>query len=306
MSPDVVPWLKALFQDLHTRSPHAILWDLDGVLPPLKVRVQLTEEGPRAEIALPEDRPLARLRVAERVQRQVHSHWEVDLPPCPDHGTGLKAVLSGEEIRWRCPHGDVDCAAGDYQELLWPPGPEDERQAAPLLGDRWKRRGIRGVQSWSVHHGVVRATVHEGTDLGAVARAAAPFRVDFERVPPVGWARQQDPDGETLMITNAPMHLAQLSGRLHRSAAGGLQVGGTEVRLLMRHRVGPLDGPLLLDANGMPFADEGDMLIGCGGYEPAGPVRGAGNGVFAVGKITRVSTATPPKAEAVQPDGVTE
>ncbi|MBO0731808.1 MAG: hypothetical protein J2P57_21290, partial [Acidimicrobiaceae bacterium] len=73
----------------------------------------------------------------------------------------------------------------------------------------------------------------------------------------------------------------------------GLQVGSVAIRLLFEHRVGPPGEPLLLDANGVPFANEGDQVVCCGGFAPGSPVRGT-RGIFTVGQITRISRATSP------------
>jgi hypothetical protein len=83
------------------------------------------------------------------------------------------------------------------------------------------------------------------------------------------------------------MQLARLEGPRRRSFSGGLQVGNVPVQLAFQHRVGPPSGPLLLDADGAPFADEGDGVVCGSGFAPSGPVRGE-HGIFVVGQIARV------------------
>ena len=287
-----VDWLSALFSDLGIRAPHGISWSADRSEPPLLVKVGLAD-GPSLEVVLRDDRPLARIAVIERVQAHIDAAWDVALPPCPDHRVGLRPGRAGAAVHWRCAQGDVDCAVGDYDELLWPPRAEDERRAAPLLGDRLRRRGVTGVSRWRVADGVVRASVHEGADEEALRATAAPLRVDIEWVPPVGWARRTDPDGESLSITNTAMRLARLAGPLRRSPSGSLQVGQTEVRLSFPHRIGPPGGPLLSDAAGVRFADDGDEVVCGGGFAPSGPVRGT-RSVFVVGCITRLPDGSSP------------
>ena len=294
MPGDPVAWLEAVFADLGIRAPHGIGWSVDRAEVPLRLRVALAD-GPVTEVVLRDDGPLALIAVVEQVQGHIDAGWDVALPPCPDHAAGLVPVRAGNEVRWRCPHGDADCAVGDYDDLLWPPHPEDHDRTGMLLGARWHRRGIRGVARWSVTGKVVQATVHEGTDEAAVRAAAAPLDMELEWIPPVGWARRDGPDGDTLTITNAAMHLARLAGPLHRSPSGGLQVADTAVRLLFEHRIGAPGGPLLLDAGGVPFADEGDQVV-CGGGFTSGPVQDT-PGVFLAGQITRAPQVSPSRRD---------
>ncbi len=296
-----VDWLQALFSDLGIRAPHGISWSVDRAEPPLLVEVGLAD-GPSMEVELRDDGPLARVAVAERVQAHIDAAWEVALPPCPDHRVGLRpGRAAGDAIRWRCPQRDVDCAVGDYDELLWPARAGDERQAAPLLARRLRRRGVTGLNHFGVTDGVVRASVHEGADEEALRAAAAPLVVEIEWVPPVGWARSQGPDGESLFITNAAVHLARLAGPLGRSPSGHLQVGQSEVRLSFAHRIGAPGDPLLADADGVRFADEGDEVVCGGGFAPSGPLRDT-RGVFMVGHITRVDhPAVPARTGTAHP-----
>lgn len=264
--------------------------------PPLLVEVGLAD-GPGLEVVLRDDGPLARIAVAERVQAHIDAAWDVALPPCPDHRVGLRPGRAGASVRWRCAQGDVDCAVGDYDELLWPPRAEDQRRAAPLLGDRLRRRRVTGLARWSVADGVVHAKVHQGADQEAIRAAAAPLQVEIDWVPPVGWARTQGPDGESLSITNTAMRLARLAGPLRRSTSGSLQVGQADVRLSFPHRIGPPGHPLLSDADGVRFADDGDDVVCGGGFAPSGPLRGT-PAVFVIGRITRL-----PKASSPYPPG---
>jgi len=281
---ETVAWLEGLFADLSVRAPHGITWEVDRDEPPQRLRVSLAGYGPVADLEVPDSALVSRLAVAQQVQRHVDAGWAVALPPCPDHGSGLVLGRADDELRWRCPHGDADCAVGDYQELLWPP--RSEYHAGSLLGERWRRRGVRGVARWSVQNGVVQVTLHEGADEDAVRDAAAPLAVELEWIPPVGWARRQENDGETLAITNAMMWLARLDGPLRRSSSDELQVGGTPVRLSFEHHVGAPGEPLILDGDGVPFANEGDRVICAGGFAPSGPVSGDQQ-VFQVDQMTR-------------------
>lgn len=294
-----VDWLRALFSDLGIRAPHGISWSVDRAEPPLLVEVGLAD-GPSMGVELRDDSPLARIAVAERVQAHIDTAWDVALPPCPDHRVGLRPGRAGDAIHWRCPQRDVDCVVGDYDELLWPPRSEDERRAAPLLVRRLRRRGVTGMSRLGVTDGVVRASVHEGADEEALRAAAAPLVVEIEWMPPVGWVRTQGPDGESLSITNAVMRLARLAGSLGRSPSGRLQVGQTEVRLSFAHRIGAPGSPLLSDAAGVRFADEGDEVVCGGGFAPSGPL--GTRGVFMVGRITRVDhPAVPGRTDMAHP-----
>jgi hypothetical protein len=175
-----VAWLEAFLSDLSVRSPHGIGWSVDRPDPPLEVRVSLATDGPVAELVLRDDGPAARIAVAEQVQLHVDADWDVALPPCPDHGTGLHAVRAGDQVRWRRPHGDVDCDIDDYDEVFWPPRPADADLTGLLLGWRLRRRGIRGMNGWNITGGVVRANVQEGTDESALRAAAAPLAVELK------------------------------------------------------------------------------------------------------------------------------
>lgn len=101
----------------------------------------------------------------------------------------------------------------------------------------------------------------------------------------MGWSRVDELEGETLMTTGH-FWMARLEGRLWRSSSGGMEVGRVAVRLTFEHRLGPPGTPLLLDADGLPFADEGDTLICAGGFPPAATGQ---EKVFCVGKVTRTS-----------------
>jgi hypothetical protein len=212
-----------------------------------------------------------------------------DLETRSPHGIGLRAVRADDEVRWRCPDGDVDCAIGAYDEPLWPPLPGDP-EAAPLLARRLQRLGVRGASAFGVTDGVVKARLHEGSDEAAFRAAAAPLAVEIRWIPPVGWARQDTPDGELLTVTNAAMMRAALRGRLRRSGSDGLLVGDTKIRLSMAHQLGPAGGPLLLDADGTPFAEEGDEVRCGGGFLPQSPVPGD-RPIFSASSITRVAGA---------------
>ncbi len=286
MDGEPAEWVATVLSDLNARSPHGIDWALDRAELPLTVRCSLAD-GPTADFVLSQGLR-ARIVIVEQIQQFVGAEWEVGIPPCPDHGTALQPVSQGDAVRWQCPAGDIDCAVGDYRELLWPPRTEDD--PAPLLGDRWHRRGVFGVVQWSISDGVVQATAREGTNEAALRAAAAPYRVDLTWTGPIGWRRRENSGQRLLELTNGPMLAARLEGRLRRSETGGLLVGDATLHLGFPHRVGPPGRPALLDADGAPFADEGDWVVCAGGFVPSGRVRGAPS-VFVAGLI-EVSTTS--------------
>ena len=83
------------------------------------------------------------------------------------------------------------------------------------------------------------------------------------------------------------MPLAALRGRLRRASASDdcdFVVADTLVRLVPEHRVGPPGSPVVLDASGKPFAEEGDEVCCVGGFLKTGPVRGQ-TPVFSAGEL---------------------
>ena len=71
------------------------------------------------------------------------------------------------------------------------------------------------------------------------------------------------------------MPLAALHGRLHRARASDrcdFRLDDTPVRLVPEHQLGPPPGPVVLDAEGVAFAAEGDTVCCVGGFAKIGPV----------------------------------
>jgi hypothetical protein len=286
---DAVAWLTVLVQDLEARlSSGGINWTVDRTEVPLRARVDAVHgpvAGPGIELELTGDDPVARVVFIGQLQQVVYEERQISLPPCPEHGIGLRAVADGNDVRWRCPHGDWDCAIGEYDEPFWP---VYGGEAAPMLGRRFDRRGVTGLMSWGVSNGAVQAHVHEGADEVSIRAAAAPLPVDITWIPHIGWARRDEPEGEMLTITNTPMLLARLAGELRRSSTGTPMVGDVAVHLSFEHRLGGPGEPLILDPDGVRFADQGDEVICCGGFS-RGPVQG--QETFYVGSIVRVAAA---------------
>jgi hypothetical protein len=71
--------------------------------------------------------------------------------------------------------------------------------------------------------------------------------------------------------------LAALTGRLVRPSGdqdADVLVDGQSVRLGPEHRLGGPDEPLLLDTDGIPLADVGEIAYCVGGFPPATGIRG--------------------------------
>jgi hypothetical protein len=294
---DLVGWIEGLFGDCSARAPFGISWDLDRAEPPLTARVTPADH-PTTHVALRRDDVRERIDFAARVQALLDAELERPVPPCPNHQIGLVPVGAGDVVEWCCPEGDFRSRVGDYREALWPPAPDDDSMsAAPMLAERFRRRGVTGVGRLSVElrDGRLLASVQlrpEG-DETAVRSAAAPVPVQVEWVEGVRTVRVERPATETepahraLTRAGAPLLLAALRGRLHRAGTPDncdFLVGGAHVRLLPDHRIGPPGGPLVLDASGVPFAEEGDAVCCVGGSARPGPVRGERR-VFNAGEL---------------------
>ena len=187
---------------------------------------------------------------------------------------------------WCCPEGDFRCEVGDYElAAFWPPTQADT-WAAPLLAQRFHRYGVSGLSGFWVADRdgqlVARVTARPDADDDLVRAAASPLQVEFTRAPAIGTAREwhpatdREPAHETLALTGAAMRLARLDGALRRAAPEDecdFLVGATRMRLGPDHLIGEPGSPLLMDADGVAFADEGDQVRCGGGYLPHGPVR---------------------------------
>ncbi len=279
------------------RAPFGIGWDLDRAEPPLTATVTPADCS-NAHIVLRRDDVGERINFAARLQAFLDIELDRPVPPCPNHQIGLVPVRAGDVVDWCCPEGDFRSRVGDYQEALWPPGPDEEsRNIAPMLADRFRRRRVTGVCSFGVElrdgRLVARVKLRPDGDETAVRKAAAPLLVEVERVEAVRTVRLQRPATETeqghraLTRVGAALLLAALRGRLHRAGASDdcdFLVGDTPVRLVPEHRIGPPGGPVVLDVSGDSFAEEGDDVCCVGGFAKTGPVRGE-TPVFHAGEL---------------------
>lgn len=71
---------------------------------------------------------------------------------------------------------------------------------------------------------------------------------------------------------------------------GNIRVGQTLIRLTVEHHLGGPGEVLLLDPDGVPFADEGDEVRCAGSFErPTAPIRQLSiDAMFNAGSITRI------------------
>ena len=284
---DLVAWIRGLFGDCSVRAPFGIGWDLDRAEPPLTAKVTPADCS-TAHIVLRRDDVGERINFAARLQAFLDIELDRPVPPCPNHQIGLVPARAGDVVEWRCPEGDFRARVGDYWEALWPPGPDEDPSSniAPMLAERFRRRGVTGIHSFGVElrdgRLVARLKLRPDGDETAVRKAAAPVLVEAEQVEAVRTVRLHRPATETepahraLTLVGVPLLLAALRGRLRRGGASNdcdFVVGDTLVRLLPEHRIDPPSGPVVLDASGDPFAEEGDAVCCVGGFAPTGPVR---------------------------------
>ena len=294
---DLVAWIEGLFGDCSVRAPFGIGWDLDSAEPPLTATVTPADCS-TARIVLRRDDVGERISFVARLQAFLDIELDRPVPPCPNHQAGLVPIRVGDAVEWRCPEGDFRARVGDYQEALWPPGSdEDPTNIGPMLADRFRRRGVTGIHSFGVQlrdgGWVAALRLRPDGDETAARRAAAPILVEAQQVEAVRTVRVQrpatvtEPAHRALTRVGVILLLAALRGRLRRASAGDdfdFLVADTPVRLLPEHRIGPPSGSLILDASGVPFADEGDAVCCVGGFSPTGPVRGK-TPVFDAGEL---------------------
>jgi hypothetical protein len=210
----------------------------------------------------------------------------------------LTPTRVGDEVTWTCPEGDFRCEVGEYElTAFWPPTKPDQ-WAAPLLAKRFHHCGVTGLSRFSVDERdgrlVASVAVRPEADEDAVRAAASPLPVEFSRAPAISTMREwrqatdREPAREILTLTGVAMRLARLDGVLRRAAPGedcDFLVGNTRVRLAAAHLIGAPGSPLIVDIDGVPFADEGDQVSCGGGSGPSGPVRG-GTTIFTAGQIS--------------------
>lgn len=303
---DLVAWIDGLFDDCAFRAPFAIDWHLDRGEPPLAAAVTPADCS-TAWIVLDRDDVLGRISFAERLQAFLDVELDRPVPPCPVHRVGLTPIRVADAVAWRCPEGDFRCSIGDYQEALWPPAPEEDPDLlAPMLARRLSRRGVAGIASFGVERRdgrcVAEMEVGPQADEGAIRKAADPVSVEFERVEDVRTVRvsrpatDREPAHRALSLAGAGILLAALHGTLRRAGPGDpwdFFVDGVPVRLTPEHQLGPPGGPVLLDASGDPFAEEGDSVCCVGGFGKTGPVPGQTR-VFHAGELRVYEQAAEP------------
>jgi hypothetical protein len=294
---DLVAWIGGLFDDCAVRAPFGIGWNLDRAQPPLTATVT-PADGPTGTIRLARDTVLQRINFAARLQAFLDVELDGPVPPCPTHRTGLVPIRLGHSVEWRCPSGDFQCRVGDYEEALWPPGlDEEQRVMGPMLARRFHRRQVAGIRSFGVKRRddrwVARIQLGPDADEAVVRAVAAPIALEVERVAGISTIRLQrdatitEPAHRALSIVGAPMPLAALTGRLHRAdpqTTYDCLVDDTPVQLQPEHQIGPPGGPVVLDARGSSFAEEGDSVCCVGGFGVDGPVQGQ-TPVFYAGEI---------------------
>jgi hypothetical protein len=169
-----------------------------------------------------------------------------------------------------------------------------------MLAKRFARYGVTGLSRFSVEERngqlVAQVTVRRDANDDLVRAAASPLEVELTRAPiSTSTVRQwhpataREPAHETLTLTGVAMLLARLDGVLRRAAPEDkcdFLVGTTRVQLGPDHLIGQPGSPLLMDAEGVAFADEGDQVSCGGGRVPRGPVRTDEPSIFHAGQIS--------------------
>ncbi len=302
---DLIEWMQRVFEDCAARAPFGIGWDLDRAEPTVTARVTPADCS-TARIVLRRDDLLERVNFVARLQAFLDVELDTPVPPCPRHHVGLEPIRVGSAVHWQCHEGDFACAVGDYLERLWPPGPETDR-VAPMLSRRFGRRRLTGIHTIGAHlrdgQWVAQVSLDPTADEPAIRAAADPIAVEVDHVEAVRTVRveraatETEPAHRALTRLGAPMLLAALSGQLRRARSGDgydFVVADMPVRLVPDHRLGPPGGAVILDASGVPFAEEGDEVCCVGGFAPAGPVRGQ-TSIFNAGelRVYRAASASP-------------
>jgi hypothetical protein len=282
---NLVEWVAALFADCRARAPFGVALELDRAEPPLVAAVS-PADMPTGHVTLDRDDVRGRIDFACRLQAFLDVALDRPVPCCPTHNLGLTPTRAGDKVVWSCPEDDFRCEVGEYElAAFWPPTRADT-WAAPLLAKRFHRYGVTGLSGFSVEdrdgRPVARVRARPEADDHLVRAAASPLEVEFIRAPAIGTARRwqpstdREPAHETLALTGVAMRLARLDGVLRRAGAEhgcDFLVGNTLVRLGPDHLIGPPGSPLLMDADSVAFADEGDHVSCGGGYESPGPIR---------------------------------
>ncbi|HUY08417.1 MAG TPA: hypothetical protein VMW80_03070, partial [Candidatus Dormibacteraeota bacterium] len=276
MTRQPLDWLEALFADIGFRALPGVLWSVNSLELPITVTVKAGEEAVGHVVLDGPDLIDSVRAFAAELQEVLQPVLQVGVPPCPSHVRALVARRTLDLIEWQCPMGDFGCVLGEYQEALWPPGP-DERDAAPMLVDRLNRRGLR----WSTLEvtrrddaWVTKITLQPGTDERAVRGAAAPLLAEVHYARPAHTVREDHAGGpgrapyRSLSLRGTPHHFALLSGTLRRAPEEDgcdFLVEGTpghhiRVRLGPEHSVCAVGECVIIDASGEPFANDGDKV----------------------------------------------
>jgi hypothetical protein len=295
---DLVEWITRLFDDCRSRAPFGVVFELDRARPPLVAEVS-PADMPTGYVILDRDDIAGRIDFACRLQAFLDVALDQPVPRCPTHNRGLTPSRVGDEVVWCCSEGDFRCEVGDYElAAFWPPTQADT-WAAPLLAKRFRRYGVIGLSGFSVEDRdgqlVARVSARPDADDDRVREAASPLEVEFSRAPSISTARMwhpatdREPAHETLTVTGVAMSLARLDGVLCRAAPDDecdFLVGSTRVRLGPDHLIGEPGSPLLMDADGVAFADEGDSVRCGGGGVPHGPIRTDKTWIFHASQIS--------------------
>jgi len=283
-------WLEALFADIGFRALPGVLWSVDSRELPITVTVKAGEEAVGHLVLDGPDLIDSVCSFAAELQQVLQPALPVGVPPCPSHSRVLEARRTLDMIEWQCPEGDFGCALGEYQEALWPPGP-DERDAAPMLANRLSRCGLR----WSTLEvtrkdgaWATKITLQPGTDERAVRGAAAPLLAEVHYTTAAHTVREDHagapgtPPYRSLSLRGTPHHLALLSGTLLRACESddcdflveGERGHRSRVRLGPDHGIRPVGDPVVSDHLGEPFANDGDSVECGGGGAPSSRVEG--------------------------------
>ncbi|MGC9221930.1 MAG: hypothetical protein ACP5H2_11375 [Solirubrobacteraceae bacterium] len=295
---DLVQWVARLFDDCRARALFGVVLQLDRAEPPLVAAVS-PADMPTGYVTLDRSDIAGRIDFACRLQAFLDVALDQPVPGYPTHHLDLAPTRVDDEVVWRCPQGDFRCEVGEYElAAFWPPTQAYTR-AAPLLAKRFDRYGVVGLSSFGVQDRdgqlVARVSVRPEADDELVRAAASPLELQFIRAPAISTAREwhpasdREPAHETLTLTGVAMRLARLDGVLRRAPSEDecdFLVGNTRVRLEPAHLTGDSGSPLLMDADGVAFANEGDQVSCGGGYLPHEPVRTARPSIFHAAQIS--------------------
>jgi hypothetical protein len=153
--------------------------------------IQTGEEG-RHRLRLPDmSSPTSIERFIAEAQTHLEQVFGQPLPGCLAHEHALRGVVEGGQVWWVCPDGGWRCQLGDYDDLNWPPTP-DERpgDVVKALVKRFARRDIAGWQSASPSREMapwaVRISVWpmDESVIEQMRCAADPIVLDVERGSP--------------------------------------------------------------------------------------------------------------------------